>query len=134
MSWTIIKPKNQLNQLQAIVKNHRRSHKLKNNRLKMRQKKKQKTNHQIVEKPNNQNNKRMNCKMGKGANNQKVRETKELNQKKQLLKLVNQIMEKQLLKVLRKLRYNLKKKTNLKLKLRSKKQEMNLKLSLKPKK
>ena len=132
MSWTIIKPKNQLNQLQAIVKNHRRSHKLKNNRLKMRQKKKQKTNHQIVEKPNNQNNKRMKCKMGKGANNQKVRETKELNQKKQLLKLVNQIVEKQLLKALRKSSHNSKKKTNLKLILRTKKEEM--KLSLKPKK
>ena len=98
------------------------------------QKKKQKTNHQIVEKPNNQNNKRMKCKMGKGANNQKVRETKELNQKKQLLKLANQIVEKQLQKALRKLSHKLKKKTNLKLILRPKKQEMNLKLSLKPKK
>ena len=131
MSWTIIKPKNQLNQLQAIVKNHRRSHKLKNNRLKMRQKKKQKTNHQIVEKPNNQNNKRMKCKMGKGANNQKVRETKELNQKKQLLKLANQIVEKPLLKALRKSSHNSKKKTNLKLILRTKKEEMKLSLKLK---
>ena len=87
----------------------------------MRQKK-QKTNHQVAEKPNNQNNKRVKCKMGKGANNQKFRETKELNQKKQLLKLVNQIVEKQLQKVLRKLSHNLKKKTNLKLIHRLKKQ------------
>ena len=106
----------------------------------MEQEKKQITNHQVVEKLNSQKNKRAKRKMEMRADNQKVKETKDLKQKKHLLKVVNKIVKQQLLKVLKKLGHRLGKKISLKRSLkptkrmemrhRSKEKKINLRSKL----